>query len=62
MCKDCVKYNNKKVYKDYRFCPICGSRLEEQTIQYQQIQELDYDNPVIMNNRNLRGPGTWVPR
>lgn len=28
MCKECEKYNNKKVYKDYNFCPTCGSRLE----------------------------------
>lgn len=49
MCKDCKKYNNKKVYNDYRFCPICGSRLEEPTTQRQQIS--DYDSPVPLFNR-----------
>lgn len=49
MCKECEKYNNKKVYKDYKFCPICGSRLEESTLQRQQIS--DYDSPVPLFNR-----------
>lgn len=50
MCKECKKYNNKKVYKDYKFCPMCGCRLEEATYQ-QQIPELDYDNPVPLFDR-----------
>lgn len=58
MCKECEKYNNKKVYKDYKFCPICGSRLNEPALQYQQFPELDYDNPVPLFDR--RGMG-WVP-
>lgn len=30
MCRECEMYKNKKVYKDYNFCPTCGSRLKDE--------------------------------
>ncbi len=45
MCRECEIYKNERVYKDYNFCPTCGSRLKDEPVF---IPMSKFDDPEMI--------------
>jgi hypothetical protein len=45
VCRECEIYKNERVYKDYNFCPTCGSRLKDEPVF---IPMSKFDDPEMI--------------